>query len=107
MEEQHASQSLEIITAHVDNLILDPNNYRFIDSNKYRKVKDKDIADAGIRKRTKNFLFGTNRENIKDLEASFKENGFLPVDQIQVKKLAQGKYLVLEGNRRVATLKYL
>ena len=36
-----------------------------------------------------------------------KENGFIPVDQIQVKALPSGNFLVLEGNRRIATLNYL
>jgi AAA15 family ATPase/GTPase len=107
MEEQDTLQSPRFITRHVNKLLLDPNNYRFIDKNDYKKVEDKDIADPQIQKRTMNFLLGKNRENIRDLIASFKENGFLPVDQIQVKELPDGNYLVLEGNRRVATLKYL
>lgn len=107
MEEQSMLQSPRFITKHVNKLLLDPNNYRFIDKNDYKKVEDKDIADPQIQKRTMHFLLGKNRENIRDLIASFKENGFLPVDQIQAKKLPDGNYLVLEGNRRVATLKYL
>jgi hypothetical protein len=107
MEEQNTLQSPRFITKHVNKLLLDPNNYRFIDKNDYKKVSQKYIADSQVQKRTMNFLLGKNRENIRDLIASFKENGFLPVDQIQVKELPDGNYLVLEGNRRVATLKYL
>jgi AAA15 family ATPase/GTPase len=107
MEEQDTIQSPRFITGHVNKLLLDPNNYRFIDKKDYKKVEDKNIADPQIQKRTMHFLLGENRENIKDLIASFKENGFLPVDHIQVKELPDGNYLVLKGNRRVATLKYL
>ncbi|MDM8562174.1 AAA family ATPase, partial [Candidatus Marithioploca araucensis] len=48
-----------------------------------------------------------NNQNIKDLLDSFKANDYLPVDQIQVRPLDAGGYIVVEGNRRVATLKYL
>ncbi len=107
MEEQGTRQSPKFITRHVDKLLLDPNNYRFIDKNDYEKVPETDIAKSQVQKRTMTFLLGRSRENIRDLIASFKENGFLPVDQIQVKELPDGNYLVLKGNRRVATLKYL
>ena len=53
-----------------------------------------------------NFVAGKNNENIIDLITSFKTNGFLDIDQIQVKKVGEN-YLILEGNRRVTTLKYL
>ncbi|WP_412096240.1 ParB N-terminal domain-containing protein [Citrobacter freundii] len=43
---------------------------------------------------------------MKDLIASFKANGYLDVDVIQVKDLGDNNYLVLEGNRRVTALKY-
>ncbi|MBL0686901.1 MAG: hypothetical protein JJV95_04630, partial [Sulfurospirillum sp.] len=92
---------------HLKNLYLDPNNYRFIDNKNYKKVEDSNIIDEKIQKRTKTFIEGSKRENIKDLLLSFKTNGFLKVDVIQVKDLGNNKYLVLEGNRRVATLKAL
>ena len=52
------------------------------------------------------FEIGKNNENIKDLIVSFTNNGFLDIDQIQVKAV-NDKFLVLEGNRRITTLKYL
>ena len=65
------------------------------------------MYDDKIQKRTKTFIEGDKRENIKDLILSFKENGFLNVDIIQVRDLGNNNYLVLEGNRRVSTLKAL
>ena len=50
---------------------------------------------------------GIRQVEIRDLIDSFKENGYLPVDQIQVKKIDDKKFVVIEGNRRVAALKYL
>lgn len=94
------------ITKHIDRLLLDPNNYRFIDKAEYRFISDEELADPRIQQRTLNFLFGNKNNNISDLISSFKSNGFLDIDQIQVKAIGD-KFVVLEGNRRVATLKYL
>jgi len=94
------------ITRHIDRFILDPNNYRFIDKSEYKFVPNEQLSDDRIQQRTFNFIVGKNNENISDLIASFKTNGFLDIDQIQVKAVGE-KYLVLEGNRRTATLKFL
>ena len=95
------------ITKHIDRLLLDPNNYRFIDHLDYRPVEDKDIADPRIQQRTYNFLVGKANANIQDLIKSFKFNGILKLDPIQVRPLEDGNFLVIEGNRRTATLKFL
>jgi AAA15 family ATPase/GTPase len=95
-----------MITSHIDKLLLDPNNYRFIDKSDYKAVPNEQVADDRVQQRTLNFIVGKNNENISDLIVSFKTNGFLDIDRIQVKAI-DDKYLVLEGNRRTATLKYL
>lgn len=94
------------IVRHLDRLLLDPNNYRFIDRPEYSKVPDHQLDDTRVQQRTLNFLLGKNNSNVKDLISSFTTNGFLDIDQIQVKAVGD-KYVVLEGNRRTATLKYL
>lgn len=88
-------------------LLLDPNNYRFVDSEQYVPVKPENVADQRVQQRTRNLLLGKGQENVKDLITSFENNGFLDIEAIQVKKIDDQLYLVLEGNRRVATLKYL
>ncbi len=92
---------------NLKNLYLDPNNYRFVDNDDYIQVDDNQMLDEQIQKGTRFFIEGTKRENIKDLISSFKSNGFLDVDVIQVRDLGNNNYLVLEGNRRVTTLKAL
>ena len=100
------------ITRHLNRLFLDPNNYRFIDKPEYKRVLDDMLIDPQIQKRIRFLLTGGNNEHIQDLIVSFKENGFLSVNQIQVKELSgetddEKNYLVIEGNRRIATLKFL
>ena len=94
------------ITKHIDDLLLDPNNYRFIDRHEYRPVLDDQVLDERVQQRTLSLIAGRNNENIEDLIASFTTNGFLDIDQIQTKAVGN-KFLVLEGNRRIATLKIL
>ena len=56
--------------------------------------------------RTAGFLRGQGNELISDLINSFKTNGILQQDPIQVAAVGEN-FVVIEGNRRVATLKYL
>lgn len=91
----------------LSSLYLDPNNYRFIDHADYRVVEDERITDDEVQRRTRRILIGQNADNVSDLIASFSQNGWLDVEPIHVRKLAERKYLVVEGNRRVATLKHI
>ena len=88
-------------------LFLDPNNYRLINEPDYVQVPESMARDKQVQRRTFRLLTGTKNQNIRDLVDSFKANGYLPVDQIQVKQLEPGHFLVVEGNRRVAALQYL
>lgn len=96
-----------VITVKIEQLYFDPNNYRLINDERYIIVDSDKITDDIVQKRTFGILCGAKNENIKDLLDSFISNGYLPVDQIQVKKIDEEKYLVLEGNRRTAALKTL
>ena len=87
-------------------LYLDPNNFRFVDHPEYRPVPPDHVYDADVQRRTTGFVLGRHQENVRDLIASLKENGWLDIDPILVRKDAT-RFLVVEGNRRVATLKYL
>lgn len=95
------------ITKHINKLMLDPNNYRFIDHKDYKPVSLDQISDERIQARTFNLLVGKNESLIDDLINSFKSNGMLKLDPIQVRILDDGNFLVIEGNRRTAALKYL
>lgn len=90
----------------LEQLFLDPNNYRFLDDEMYVPVPEEAITQQSIQQRCMRMLIGRGQENISDLKASFYSNGFLDLEPIQVRALFDDKYLVLEGNRRIATLKY-
>ncbi|ERU99061.1 hypothetical protein Q080_02220 [Pseudomonas aeruginosa M8A.1] len=89
------------------NLYLDPNNFRLIHEPDQKSVPDEQVKERNIARRTMRLLAGERNQNIQDLIESFKANGYLPVDQIQVRELPGSGYVVVEGNRRVAALKFL
>lgn len=91
----------------LSSLYLDPNNYRFIDHDDYHFVPDEQLADEEVQHRTRRLILGANAEHVADLVASFQQNGWLDVEPIHVRKFGERKFLVVEGNRRIATLKHL
>lgn len=96
----------ELKNVSIDSLYFDPNNFRLINEKNYSRVEKNNYTDELVQKRTLNLLAGVRNENIQDLLDSFRTNGYLYVDQIQVRELdGEGHYVVIEGNRRVAALK--
>jgi len=92
---------------HINSLFLDPNNYRFIDNKNYTKVSVDNIENVDIQGKTSFFIIEEKRNGIKDLINSFYEIGYLDIDTIIVNEFAENKFLIIDGNRRVATLKEL
>lgn len=91
----------------IRNLYLDPNNFRLIHETDQVNVPDEQVKDKDVANRTYRLIVGEKSQNIQDLIESFKSNGYLPVDQIQVRELKDGGFVVVEGNRRIAALKFL
>ena len=94
-------------SASLSRLYLDPNNYRFVDHPDYRHVPPEHVFDADVQRRTTGFVLGRHQESVRDLIASIKTNGWLEIDPILVESREKGRFLVVEGNRRVETLKFL
>ena len=91
----------------LSSLYLDPNNYRFRDHSEYRTVPEERIFEADVQRRTSRLVLGRNQDDVQDLIASIKANGWFDIDPILVDRKDKGRFLVIEGNRRVATLKFL
>ncbi|MGD1046120.1 MAG: ParB N-terminal domain-containing protein [Bacteroidota bacterium] len=99
---------MEAKTINLNNLFLDPNNYRLRSNPDWTPVDYKNILKPAIQKRTNYFITGDNNHKINDLIESIKINGFLKVDLILVRKFEKtNNYFVIEGNRRLAALKAL
>ena len=91
----------------LSSLYLDPNNFRFADHEDYTQVAPEDVFKPDVQRRTMKLVLGENLANVDDLVASIKENGWLDLDPILVQRHDDRRFVVVEGNRRVATLKHL
>lgn len=93
---------------HVDQLLLDPNNYRFHDDPKFAVANRARCHEDTVQSRAFQRL---QDDGLEDLKRSFQENGFLPIELVIVTAYDcvedHERYLVIEGNRRVAALKWL
>ena len=107
---------LKEIHIPIEDLLLDPNNPRFItDLEQPAKVPDEKIEEtqeATLKRFSRNPApedpeFDVT--NIKDLYDSMLRIGFVGIDRIVVRPLKKQKkkYLVIEGNRRIATVRCL
>lgn len=108
-----ASTILRSITITPVDLLLDPNNPRLIqDLNFGERIDDVDVQSSqqGIKRL---FIERSRAQHdeftdITDLYNSMIRIGYVGIDRIVVRELfGQDKYLVIEGNRRLATIKLI
>jgi hypothetical protein len=93
----------------IDHLLLDPNNYRFLDNPGFkRKIKTK-YHLTNVQESTLRLLEQDKKYQLSELKKSILANGYVPMERIIVipYQYMSNKYLVIEGNRRVAALKIL
>lgn len=86
----------------LEDLLLDPNNYRLQDNDIYQQIAENRYHLERVQSGTMSRLDG-----LKTLRDSIVANGFLPIERIVVAPYehVQGKFVVIEGNRRVAALR--
>lgn len=87
-------------------LLLDPNNYRFQDRSDFQLADERRFHEASVQARAYARL---KDESLTQLKNSIVHNGFLPVERLVVRPYehAENCYLVLEGNRRLAALRWI
>jgi len=88
----------------VSRLLLDPNNYRFLDRRKFKKRSSNRFHDRTVQRTTLDSL--EQAYQLDELKHSIITNGYVPMERIIVVHYPakSGYYLVVEGNRRVASL---
>jgi len=93
-------------TLRLDQLLLDPNNYRFQDDPEYVAADDARFAEAGVQDRAYRRL---RNESLTALKNSILTNGFLPFERLVVREYGPDveQFLVVEGNRRTAALRWI
>ncbi len=101
-------EQLSACLIDVASIYLDPNNPRFWTGAHHGHVPDKRITNPAVQKRTRAEIDNHNH-GIDSLYESILYNGFLPLDRIVVRELEgqSGKFVVVEGNRRLRSLSRL
>ena len=87
-----------------DQLLIDPNNPRYFDLRTHDLVAEGRYAEEEIQAEAEIKLIDS--WDIKDLRRSILTNGFINFEHIVVKEYphAGDRYVVIEGNRRLAAI---
>lgn len=90
-----------------DQMLLDPNNYRFQDTDDFVSADPSRFHEKSVQERAYRVLRET--ASVGQLKASIVRNGFIPVERIVVRGYAgkPGTFVVVEGNRRLAALRWI
>lgn len=94
---------MRAVTLPLDQLLLDPNNYRLQEQDNFVQIEGDRFHLERVQKGTMTRL---RRESLRPLRDSIFSNGFLEIERIVITNYehADDKYVVIEGNRRVAAL---
>lgn len=90
----------------IGQLLLDPNNYRFIDLPQWRPRQANRFHNRTVQESTLRLLETVPRYNLEELRKSILANGYVRLERIVIVPYqhANNRYLIIEGNRRVAAL---
>ena len=96
---ENVALDLRQITVPFESLVLDPNNPRFITRVEDRIRDDDCVRDQTTGRTRQRLSTSTDKYKLEDLVRSIKQNAWLPVDYIFVRRLAghSNFFLVLEG----------
>jgi hypothetical protein len=91
----------------VQSLYLDPNNPRFADlQDRLQPVAQDRVTEQGVQDKALARILD-DRFEVDQLKDSIRSIGFLTVDRLVVTPLTEGRYVVIEGNRRLGAIKSL
>ena len=89
----------------IEQIYLDPNNLRLFGVTREEEVPFDRITEKGIQEAVLDEMI--READLKPLRDSILQVGYLPIDRIVVKRINEDKFIVIEGNRRVATIKWI
>lgn len=99
--------TLRELVVPVDSLYLDPNNPRFADlQDRLQPIAPDRVTEQGVQQKALARILD-DRFEVVQLKDSIRTIGFLTVDRLVVTPLSEGKYVVIEGNRRLGAIKSL
>lgn len=87
----------------LENLYFDPDNLRYDDDFTFNEVP----KDRIMNKSNQIQVYKKLQNDISELKDSIIENDFLYIEMIIADKIDEKNYYIVEGNRRLASLKYI
>lgn len=90
-------------TIKLEDVFVDPNNPRLLEMG-FEEVPNDRIAEEDVQEES---IANMKKIGLKDIIEKVKKFGFLTVDRVVVRPLNEDKFVVLEGNRRISSLKSL
>lgn len=95
------------LPVQIDSLFLDPNNPRYADLGVSKTIPDAKVAEESVQATALARMLD-DKFDVGQLKESIEKMGFLRVDRMVAVELPEGsKYMVIEGNRRLAAMKSL
>ena len=91
-------------TLDIDQMLLDPNNFRFQDAPDFVFADKKRFAEETVQAKAAARL---RDEGLLPLKQSIMRNGFLPFERLVVTPHDKDRFLVIEGNRRLAAMHWI
>jgi len=88
----------------VSQMLLDPNNFRFQNAPDFVFADTKRFAEASVQAKTYERL---RAQALLPLKQSILKNGFLPFERLVVAPYEAGTFVVVDGNRRLAALRWI
>lgn len=88
-----------------EQLLLDPNNYRFIDSPRFSLANERRLHEDSVQDRA----YSRMRDDVEQLKDSILTNGLMPIERLVIRPYAYAEdlYVVIEGNRRLAAIRWI
>lgn len=105
MDITHIATALKPLCVPLESLYLDIENPRFVGNKKFVIAPNADPLDMKLQEKIRKGIY--EQFGINDLMDSIEQVGFLQMDRMVVRKHLEDKYIVVEGNRRLASLKTL
>ena len=93
----------------LEQLLLDPNNYRFLDMKEYVRVDPKRFHEKSVQDKAQRLVELDGYDELRALKESIQANGYVPIEALVVQPYSykDDLYVVIEGNRRVAAMRWL
>lgn len=90
-----------------EELLLDPNNYRFQDIEGFVYAAEERFHEDTVQKKAYQRI--RQEEGLQELKNSIMRNGYIPVERIVVRPYihSSNKWVVIEGNRRLAAIRWI